>query len=353
VLATSREPLWVEDELSYRLAPLSGVGQGASLEEVAASPAVRLFREPAGARAQGALGTERASRLVGEICRRVDGLPLAIELAAARVAGLDLEDISLHLDDLFALLPQAARRADGAQRSLSSTVEWSDALLSEEERRLLRRTGVFAGTFELAAIKGICADAEQTAAQVANLTARLVEKSLLMKLGEGGRYQLLETIRQYAVEQLSADGEIDGVRDRHARFYLGIALLEGNAMLTGPQRAPIEALARIEDNTRIALERLLQIEPGAALQLSATLTDFWWVQGQLKEGIGWLERARRATPDAPPELRATGLFCEGFLVTHDTGDWSAAAELIDRGLESLESDGRSPPVSPPILGMLL
>ena len=214
VLATSREPLWIDGEVTYRLAPLAVVGADASFEELAASSAVQLFRERAGARARGALDTERACRLFGEICRRVDGLPLAIELAAARVAGLDPEDIASHLDDLFTLLPQPARRADGAQRSLRATVEWSDALLSEEERRLLRRMGVFAGRFDLGAIKEVCALDGQTAARVADLTARLVEKSLLLNLGDGGGYQLLETIRQYSIEQLTATGEIDAVRGR-------------------------------------------------------------------------------------------------------------------------------------------
>lgn len=119
---------------------------------VAASAAVQLFRQRAGARALGALVTERTCRLFGEICRRVDGLPLAIELAAARVASLDPGDIASNLDDLFTLLPQRARRPDGAQRSLRATVEWSDALLAEEKRRLLRRMGVFAGSFDLGAV---------------------------------------------------------------------------------------------------------------------------------------------------------------------------------------------------------
>jgi predicted ATPase len=172
VLATSREPLWIDGEMTVRLAPLSVVEPDASREDVDASPAVQLFRERAGARARAALDTERAARLIGEICRRVDGVPLAIELAAARVAGLDLEHIASHLDDLFHLLPQAARRADGAQRSLRATVEWSDALLTEEERRLLWRMAVFAGGFDLTAIKEVCATDGQTAAQVADLTAR-------------------------------------------------------------------------------------------------------------------------------------------------------------------------------------
>ena len=348
VLATSREPLWVVDELSYRLAPLSVVGRDASRAEIDASPAVRLFRERAGARTQASLDTDRAGRLLGEICRRVDGLPLAIELAAARVVGLNLEDISAHLDDLFDLLPQAARRADGAQRSLRATVEWSDALLTEEERRLLRRMAVFASGFDLAAIKEVCASDGQTAARVADLTARLVEKSLLLKQGDGSQYQLLETIRQYASEQLVAAGELDSIRERHAHFYLGVALRESAATLTGPERPHLEVLRRIEDNTRIALECLLRIDPRAALELAASLNFFWWTQGKLREGIGWLERAREAAVDAPAELVGTSLFCEGFLVAHDTDDWHAAARLIDVGLDALV--GLSEP--PLILGML-
>ena len=348
VLATSREPLWAVDELSYRLAPLPVVGRDASREDIDASPAVRLFRERAGARTQASLDTDRAGRLLGEICRRVDGLPLAIELAAARVVGLDLEDISAHLDDLFDLLPQAARRADGAQRSLRATVEWSDALLTDEERQLMRRMAVFAGGFDLVAIKEVCAGSDYTSGKVADLTARLVEKSLLMRQDETGLYGLLETIRQYAAEQLGAAGELDAIRDRHARYYLGIALEESGATLTGPERPHLDVLRSIEGNTRVALERLLTIEPSAALGLAASLNIFWWTQGKLGEGIGWLERGREAAPDAPAELRATALFCEGFLVAHDSDDWHAAADLIDEGIDLL-TDLTPPPL---ILGML-
>ena len=348
VLATSREPLWVLDELSYRLAPLAVVGPDASREEIDASPAVRLFRERAGTKTQASLDTDRAGHLLGEICRRVDGLPLAIELAAARVAGLDLEDISLYLDDLFDLLPQTVRRADGAQRSLRTTVEWSDALLTDEERRLLRRMAVFAGGFDLVAIKEVCATDGQSAAKVADLTARLVEKSLLLKQDGSSPYQLLETIRQYAAEQLAAVGELDSSKERHARYYFGVALRESAATTTGPERPHLEALRFIEDNTRIALECLLKIDPQAALELAASLNFFWWTQGKLREGIGWLQRAREAAPDAPAELVATSLFCEAFLVAHDTDDWQAAAGLIDVGLDALI--GFSEP--PLILGML-
>ncbi|HYA67635.1 MAG TPA: AAA family ATPase, partial [Acidimicrobiales bacterium] len=348
VLATSREPLWVLDELSYRLAPLAVVGPDASRLEIDANPAVRLFRERAGTRTQASLDTDHASRLLGEICRRVDGLPLAIELAAARLVGLALEDISIHLDDLFDLLPQAARRADGAQRSLRATVEWSDALLIEEERRLLRRMAVFAGGFDLEAIKAVCANDRENAAKVADLTARLVEKSLLLKQADSGSYQLLETIRQYAAEQLVMVGELDVIRERHARYYLSVALRESTATLTGPERPHLEVLRRIEDNTRIALGHLLKSDPAAALGLAASLTFFWWAQGKLQEGIGWLGRGRQAAPDAPAELRATSLFCEGFLVAHDTDDWRTAVKLVEDGIDAVV-DAREPPL---VLGML-
>jgi predicted ATPase len=338
VLATSREPLWVVDEMNYRLAPLPE------------ADAVRLFQQRAGARAQGSLDGDRAGELVSEICRRVDGLPLAIELAAARVVGLDLQDISRHLDDLFDLVPQAVRRADGAQRSLRATVEWSDALLTEDERLLLRRMAVFAGGFDLTAINAVCANDGQTSAQIADLTARLVEKSLLLRQADTGLYQLLETIRQYSAEQLALAGELDVIRDRHARYYLEVGLREAGATQAGPERAHLEVLRRIEDNTRVALDRLLAIDPEAVLALAASLNLFWWSQGRMREGRVWLERGREAAPDPPAEVRATGLFSEAFLLAQDTDDWSAAAELVDAGIEVVAAaDTNKPPL---VLAML-
>ena len=228
-------------------------GTDAGLAEINACPAVRLFRERAGDRLHPSLETNRAVGLMGEICRRVDGLPLAIELTAAMVAGLELEDISRHLGELVDLLPFAARPA---------IVEWSDALLSEDERRLLRRLAVLDGRFDLTAINAVCASDGQSAARVAGLTGRLVERSLLQKHEATGEYQLLETIRQYATERLALAGELDAIGDRHACCDLEIDLRESGAMMTGPERPHLEVLERIEDNTRGALERLLEIADG-------------------------------------------------------------------------------------------
>ena len=298
-----------------------------------------------------ALDTDRAGRLVGEICRRVDGLPLAIELAAARVVGLDLEDISVHLDDLFDLLPQAARRADGAQRSLRATVEWSDALLDEEERQLLRRMAVFAGGFDLAAIKAVCASDGQTAAKVADLTARLVEKSLLLKQDDSGQYQLLETIRQYAVEQLD--------RRRRARRRSAIATPATTSGRAATKSAATHhragaATPRGAAPHRGQHSRCARVPPqrsilAAALELAASLNFFWWTQGRLREGIGWLERgARRRDGCAGRAPGDEPLLLKAFLVAHDTDDWQAAATLVDVGLDALV-DVSEPPL---ILGML-
>jgi non-specific serine/threonine protein kinase len=349
VLATSREPLWLDGEVTYRLAPLAVVGPDASVEEVAASSAVRLFRERAGERARGVPVTDRACLLFGEICRRVDGLPLAIELAAARVAGLDPGDIASHLDDLFTLLPEPRRRVDGAQRSLRATVEWSDALLSEEERQLLHRMGVFVGSFDLVAIGEVCAIESQTSARVADLTAKLVDKSLLLKLSDGGGYQLLETIRQYTIEQLAQTGAIDAVRERHARFHLGVALQACGGLMTENERPHLDVLVRIDDNLRVALAHLLVIDPEAALLLAATLFPAWWIRGRLREGMGWIEQALAVAPDAPAELRATARFAHGFLIAQDSEDWSTAARSIDLGIELLAKESEPPP----ILGMLM
>ena len=209
---------------------------------------------------------------------------------------------------------------------------------------------VFAGGFDLAAINAVCASDGQTAAKIADLTARLVEKSLLLKQADTGLYQLLETIRQYSAEQLALAGELDVIRDRHARFYLEVGLREAGATQSGPERAHLEVLRRIEDNTRVALDRLLTIDPEAVLALAANLNLFWWSQGRLREGRVWLERGREAAPDPPAELRATGLFCEAFLLAQDTDDWSAAAELVDAGIEVVAAaDTDKPPL---VLAML-
>lgn len=348
VLATSREPLWVDGEATVRLGPLAVAGPGATAAEAAASPAVRLFQARAATRTLHTAASAGDDCLIADICRRLDGLPLAIELAAARVDGLELGDINDHLGDLFTLLPQAPRRADGARRNLHATIEWSDALLADEERALLHRLSVFAGVFDLAAVQGVCAPEGRPAAGTADLVAKLVDKSLLMKV-DGG-YQLLETIRQYSLGVLTAAGQLDALRDAHARWFLTLARRAGEGLMSGPERPHFELLQRIEDNLRLTLERLIEVDPPAAMELVTALTMFWWSQGKHREGMRWLERARAALPpESPAELRAAAMFHDAFLLAHDTDDWAAASILLDEGIAAVEANDELPL----ILGYLL
>jgi predicted ATPase len=350
VLATSREPLWVAGEVVYRLAPLSVAGMNATSEEVAASEAVQLFVERAQMRSPQTALTDHSTELVGEICRRLDGLPLAIELAAARVAGLELEDIASHLDDLFNLLPQATRRVDGERRSLRSTVEWSDALLADEERALLRHMAVFAGGAELAAIEGVCAADGQSAAEIADLTARLVEKSLLIKYDSQSGYHMLETIRQYASDQLTESGEADELRDAHAAWFLDLAQQIGGEIVAGDEGAHIDVITGVEDNIRLALAHFIDHRDAtSALGLATSLAIFWYIQGQHREGIRWIEEALEVADRVPADLHAAALFNLAFLLAHDTDDWAAAAKILDQGIDVITSSSEPHP----ILGYLL
>jgi tetratricopeptide (TPR) repeat protein len=175
-----------------------------------------------------------------------------------------------------------------------------------------------------------------------------VDKSLLMKV-DGG-YQVLETIRQYGIGLLTAAGELDPLRDAHARWFLALARRAGEGLMTGPERPHFELLQRIEDNLRLTLERLIEVDPPAAMELATSLAIFWWAQGKHREGMRWLERARVALPpEAPPELRAAAMFNDAFLLAHDTDDWAAASVLLDEGIAAVEANDE-PPL---ILGYLL
>jgi len=350
VLATSRERLWVAGEVVYQLAPLPVARPDATSDEVSASEAVHLFMQRTRQGSPHTAFTDQSTELIGDICRRLDGLPLAIELAAARVAGLDLEDIATHLGDLFKLLPQTARRADGERRSLRSTVEWSDTLLTDDERALLRRMAVFAGDADLAAIEGVCATEGQSAAEIADLTARLAEKSLLVKNASPGGYHMLETIRQYASELLEESGGADELRDAHARWFLELGQETAGQVMSGNERTHIDVITGIEDNIRLALAHLIDDrDPTAGLGLASSLAVFWYIQGQHREGIRWIEDALDRAESASPELRAAGFFNLAFLVAHDTDDWAAAAEILDRGIEAVPAGHDADP----ILGYLL
>ena len=353
ILATSREPLGIAGEVLYRLAPLEVPRAGASAEAVTATEAVQLFVERARAREHRLELTGCDLDAVAEICRRLDGLPLAIELAAARVGVLAPAEIAERLDDRFRLLGSGLRTAEPRHRTLRSAVEWSHALLDEEERILFRRLAVFAGGFDLESAAAICAHPGFDAAAVVDRLARLVDKSLVVREpGPSSRYLLLETIRHFAGERLEAAGETTRSQDAHARWFAAVGDRAAEALRAGSERAWLDRLDRDHDNFRVALARLLETdEPAAELALASCLTMFWWTHGHHREGIGWLRAGLDRAPDAPAELRATALFNLAFLWAHDTDNWAKAAEFLDRGIAIARSDATT--AASPILGYLL
>ncbi|MGB9306385.1 MAG: LuxR C-terminal-related transcriptional regulator [Mycobacterium sp.] len=278
VLATSREPVNVTGEVIWQVPSLS-----------LADEAIELFAQRARlARPEFAV-TEDNSKAVTEICRRLDGMPLAIELAAARVRALSLTEIVDSLHDRFRLLTGGSRTAVRRQQTLRASVDWSHALLTETERILFRRLAVFLGGFDLQAAQAVCGDSGVERYQVLDQLTLLVDKSLVVADDSSGRtrYRLLETVRQYAMEKLSESGEADAVRSRHRDHYTSIA-----ALLDEPAGADYrQRLDRAEletDNLRSALGwNLENDDTERALMLASSLRPVWLTRGRMLEGLAW------------------------------------------------------------------
>ncbi len=310
ILATSREPLRVPGEVTWRVPSLTLPAPGRSVTrvELASCESVRLFCERAGDVASGfALGEGNAGA-VAEICLRLDGMPLALELAAARVGALSPAQIAERLGDCLAVLTAGSRSALDRQQTLRATLSWSHALLTTSERALFRRLGVFAGTFALEAAEEIAAGGDVDGRQVADLLGRLVDKSLVVaeEDADGFRYRLLEPMRQYARELLVEAGEATTLEARHHAFYLELARA---ADPEGTSAGPIVVAGRLEadhDNLRAALGWALRHEPEQALRLAVHMWPMWMAGSLFLEGSGWLEAALAAAP-APTELRAEAL----------------------------------------------
>ena len=329
VLATSREALGVAGERAWLVPPLSLPDDRHVLpDEVAGAPAVRLFVERAREIAPGFALTEANAAAVARICRRLDGIPLAIELAAARVRVLTPEQIAERLGDAFRLLAGGRRTAVPRQQTLRATMDWSYGLLSGPERRLLERLSVFAGGATLEAAEAVCPDGEVEAWEVLDLLAALVDKSLVAMHEQGGtaRYRLPETVRQYGAERLREAGAEDAWRARHALHFLAFAE-EMEPLLYGPgQGRRLARLAAEHDNFRAAMRTLL--EGGghdAAARLVGALSRYCQQYGHLAEGRGWAEEAL-AGSGVTAEARASALLALGNIASRQ-GDSGAAAVL--------------------------
>jgi predicted ATPase/DNA-binding SARP family transcriptional activator len=337
VLATSRHTLNVAGEQVWRVPSLElpDLPGRAPLADVARAEAARLFLDRARlSRASFDLTRANAAAAV-EVCRRLDGMPLAIELAAARMRALSVQQVAALLDDRFRLLTSGSRAALPRQQTLRATVDWSYDLLNGEERVLFDRLSVFAGGWTLAAAREICCGPPLRPDHVVNLLGSLVDQSLVMaeKDGEGGtRYRILETLRQYGCERLSDRGGTRVVQERHASHYLALAE-KAKPELTGPQQIVwFDRLESEHNNLRMAMRWSLAAQDWEmAARLGLALGWLWTTRGYLAEGTRWLDAVLSARSALTRPVLAKVLTWAGFLRVCQ-GEYRPARAALDESL---------------------
>jgi predicted ATPase/DNA-binding SARP family transcriptional activator len=343
VLATSREPLSIAGETTWLTPSLSlpDPHQLPSESEEAVSDlsqyeAVRLFVERAASTLPTFTLTQHNAVEMVQICQRLDGIPLAIELAAARVKVLTVPQIAGRLDDCFKLLTAGSRTVGSRHQTLRAAIDWSYDLLSEPERVLFQRLAVFEGGFTLEAAETVCAGQGIESSEILELLSHLVDKSLVVvgtpQQGWEARYRLLETIRQYGRDKLLASAEAGSMRQQHAAYYLTLAE-QAWLKLQGPEQlAWLNRLEVEHDNLRAALS-WSQVEAGeTGLRLAGALGLFWYLHGYWSEGRGWLESMLTQTEGLGyTQARAKALLDAGTLA-HYQGDYGQAALLLEESL---------------------
>jgi predicted ATPase/DNA-binding SARP family transcriptional activator len=370
ILATSRQALGITGEWLYPVPPLAlPASDGENLSETAQpSEAVRLFVERARLVSPDFALTPHNATYVAQICRHLDGIPLAIELAAARIRALSPQQIAARMDDRFALLTGGSRTAEPRQRTLRAAIDWSYDLLTVRERTVFERISVFVGGFTLEAAEFVCLPPLALASRRSSLDlldalTQLMDKSLLLHLaaeaeGQTDRFDLLETLRQYGQERLQASGDEAETRARHRDFCLFLAeqaQSDGQGM---EQVAWYDCLEREGGNLRAALawslekvkaedtrhkiqdtrekgkdeiQEYLNTEQEKTLRLVNTLWPFWNTRGYIREGCKWLYGALECCPDAAPELRATALRAAGDMARLQ-GDHAQASVWYEQSL---------------------
>jgi predicted ATPase/class 3 adenylate cyclase len=335
ILATSRESLGVEGESTYRVPSLElpDLNCLPPLAQLAECEAVRLFAERSALSQPGFVLTEHNAPAVAQICHRLDGIPLAIELAAARVKVLSVEQIASRLDDRFRLLTGGARTTLPRQRTLQAAMNWSHDLLSDKERAVLRRLAVFAGGWSLEAAEAVCAGDGVDSSEILDLLTQLVDKSLVMGETQGAmaRYWLLETVRQYALDRLLEGGEADEIRSQHRDWYLALAEQAKPELSRADYRNVwLRRLETEHDNLRAALAWSLEENGEVGLRLGVALQRFWH-RGHYEEGRAWLTKLLGRGGPTSPLLRARGCNNAGSLAWIQ-GDFQHAAALSEEGL---------------------
>ena len=325
IIATSREALRVDIERAYPLDVLPLPDLDADTQGIASSDAVQLFVERVRQHHPRFNLHEHRDRAVAEICRRLDGIPLALELAAARVAVLPVEQILRLLDDRFRLLTSGSRSDLPRQQTLRAMIDWSYDLLDDAEKQLFARLSVFAGGWTLAAAEVIGEGKVLAKDGVVYVLIALVEKSLMVVNEDGDRYRLLETVRAYAKDRLAEAEDVETVGERHRDYFLALAE-EAEPKLMGSEQAKwLSRLEQEHDNLRSALEwSLAGLGSTGGLRLCGALQRFWWTRGHISEGREWCARALAgAQAEELTPARAKALSAAGLLA-YWQGDYTSA-----------------------------
>ena len=341
LMASSREPLHVPGEQVYPIHPLPLPARGAGLAELQASAAARLFVERAQAHKAGWLLTEAEAPAVADLVQRLEGIPLALELAAARVRTLSVADINKRLNDRYKLLTGGSRVLQQRQQTLRALVDWSYDMLAQAEQCLFQRLGLFVGGFDLAAAETVCADEALDSGDIVDLLGSLVDKSLVLAGQQQGdsRYRMLDTLREYACGKQGSDGAGDAraTAARHAQHYFALAK-QGRDGMQGPQqRAWLDRLDLEQDNLRAAMATAQRPGSGVdafiALKMAVALQNFWVMRGGAGEGRA-VVRAMLAQADvqAMPMAQAHALYV-GAALALTQGELPEALDMLQRCLQ--------------------
>ncbi|WP_309719621.1 tetratricopeptide repeat protein [Armatimonas sp.] len=339
VLASSREALGISGESVYRVPSLSLPlpTTAHTAESLSHFEAVRLFIDRAVAAKEDFSVTNESAPALASICFRLDGIPLAIELAAARVRALPLEQLEQRLSNCFRVLTGGSRTALPRQQTLRALIDWSYDLLNAQERALLCRLAVFSGGWKLESSEAICVGGEVEDGEVLDLLTSLLDKSLVVYEERQGtaRYRLLETVRQYARERLLDSGAGEATRARHRDYFLAFAQEAGTKLVGPTQTHWMQQLEREHDNLRTALEFCLSEPASVPLgqTLAGALWKFWWNRGHLTEGREWYERTlAQEGGEAPTQARAAALHGASVLAGAQT-DYAAAERYGQQSLD--------------------
>jgi predicted ATPase/DNA-binding SARP family transcriptional activator len=346
ILATSREPLGITGEALWQVEPLALPAEDADPGEIESSQAVQLLQDRAGAVRKDLATDARTLSNMARVCRALDGIPLAIELAAARLRTMSLDQLTSRLDDRFRLLTGGSRTALPRHRTLRAVVDWSWELLTGAERMVLRRLAVFSGGASLDAAEQVCGGDSVERREVLELLTALTEKSLLLTEGDSApRYRMLDTIKEYAADRLAEAGESDLARHAHLAYFTGLAETADPHLRRAEQLEWLATLEVEHDNIAVALRGALAAgEAHGAMRLAAAAGWYWWLGGHKAEGIELITAAANTPGEVSDDIRAMVYALGVTFMTSGPVDEYQAEEWIHKAYRFTQRSQRRNPL---------